>query len=83
LFTYRAVNQKKIKDMTETRFRQGTSLIFFLIRDDQQKDMMYYVNLLESQLRNWKGNISCGCRMIKPFFMVNDDVVTTDWTQRK
>jgi len=56
---------------------------FFLIHDDQQKDMMYDVNLLESQLRNWKGNISCGCRMIKPFFVVNDDVVTTDWTQRK
>jgi len=56
---------------------------FFLIRDDQQKDMLYYVILLESQLRNWKDNISCGCRMIKPVFVVNDDIFTTGWTQRK
>jgi len=60
-----------------------TFLILFLIRDDQQKDMLYYVILLESQLRNWKDNISCGCRTIKPVFMVNDDVFTTGWTQRK
>jgi hypothetical protein len=69
--------------MIETRFQLGTGIRFYLKRDDYHKAVLHCVNLLESQLQNWKDYTSCSCRKFKPAFLANDEVFTTNWTQRK